>query len=228
MAGRTLLVLTKEPVPGRVKTRLARTVGDAAAASLAWALLTDVLVGASAAAARCRARLEVWHAPDLPSGSLFGLVARAAPAARLRPQGVGDLGERLARAFAGASGARVAVGSDAPALPAGALEAAFDGLYEPRAATLGPTADGGYYAIGLGAALAPELLRGPIRWSTPHAREDTAAALEAAGAAPVALLPPAVDVDDLASLRALAGALGEAPPGVAAATRRWLERHPVA
>src|SRR5262249_24760372 len=83
------------------------------------------------------------------------------------PQGPGDLGERLSRAFrdAFASGARrvVVIGSDCPDVTPADIHAAWAAL-EAHDVVLGPAIDGGYWLIGLQALHEP-LFRG-VRWST--------------------------------------------------------------
>jgi rSAM/selenodomain-associated transferase 1 len=68
------------------------------------------------------------------------------------PQGDGDLGQRMYRAFLEAfqQGSRrvVLVGTDIPGLHADILKEAFDAL-ESCDVVLGPAKDGGYYLMGL-------------------------------------------------------------------------------
>jgi uncharacterized protein len=130
----TLLVIAKQPVPGRVKTRLIGACTPVEAASLAAAALTDTL-----------------HAlRDFPSrekvilldGDPTGLV----PAGwRVLAQAGGGLDQRLAAGFAAVpDGPAVLVGMDTPQLSAELL--CFDpSRYD---ACLGPARDGGYWAIG--------------------------------------------------------------------------------
>ena len=212
-------VLAKEPAPGRVKTRLARTHGDAQAASLAWALLEDTLGWAEAACREAGAELWVSIAPAAPGERLRGLAERHG--ARLRPQGEGTLGERLARALGPEGETRVAVGMDAPDLDPGRVARVLGGL-EGRRWTLGPAPDGGYYLVGLGAEVPAAPLAGEIRWSDPCTYADTVRAYAAWGA-PEAL-PEHADVDDAEDLAALRRRLRES--GAAPATSRWLAAHP--
>lgn len=115
-------------------------------------------------------RVELW-VPDRP-GAVRRLGARY-PAARIRLQPEGSLGERLGRAFARAfrEGARrvVAVGSDHPTLPAEWIGRAFRTLAS-AALVLGPASDGGYYAIGVRRSAWPEaegLFAADAPWSDP-------------------------------------------------------------
>jgi rSAM/selenodomain-associated transferase 1 len=214
-----LLLMAKEPAPGRVKTRIARQIGPEAAAALAWALLEDAARGAADGAAAAGAILEVVHAPDAPSTALVERVAAAAPGSRLRAQGLGDLGVRLARALADVAWARVAIGSDAPDLPPERFAQAFAALARSPA-VVGPALDGGYYLLGLAPGVPPGALEVGIRWSTPHALADTRAALRAAGIGPIFELPPHGDVDEPEDLARLAELLAR-DPSRAPATARW-------
>ena len=166
------MVFGREPIPGAVKTRLAAGVGEEAAALVYLELL--------------RHTLEVAASVDADV-----LLALAEPPARgFRPllevaveiQAAGDLGCRLADAF----GRRfsegyervVVIGSDCPGLRPRHLDAALAGLAE-RPAALGPTADGGYWSIGL-CRPAPGLFE-RMPWSTAHVLEDTRRRLRALG-----------------------------------------------
>lgn len=220
--GFSLLLFAKEPVVGRVKTRLGQAIGMELAAELAKALLQDTLRLARAAAEAAGARLVVVHAPDVISKGLAGEIEAAGGSALA--QGEGDLGQRLARGLGRVDGARIALGMDSPDLPAAAVVCAFEHLESPGSAVLGPCGDGGYYLLGLGAGVGSEFLGEGIRWSTEHTLDDTRAAMAARGLEPI-LLASHSDVDELEDLRRLARRL-ESNPESAPATRGWLEMHP--
>lgn len=216
-----LLVFAKEPQPGRVKTRLAATIGAEAAADLAWALLEDTCRLARSAADAAGARLELHHAPREVTQRLRDLAQSCR--CDLIPQGDGSLGERLAAGLAPDTQARLALGSDAPDLPLSLLERAFQALEGEGAAVAAPAPDGGYVLLGLGPkAPSAALAETSIRWSSETTLADTRAVLAAAGS-PLELLGGWSDVDDLADLEALEERLRLAD-GVAPATRGWLER----
>ena len=220
-AGRLVVVLTKVPEPGRVKTRLGKVIGMSAAAGLARALLVDVLRGAAAAIGPGDG-LRVVHDPDPPPLWFAELVAGAAPRATLVSQTAGDLGQRLAAAL-DHPGPRLALGSDLPDLPPATLAAGFAAL-EQAPLVLGPAEDGGYYLLGLGAGVPATPLTSGIRWSSAETRADTVAAFAAAGLGPAAALEARRDVDDLPALRDLAQRL-QAQPAAAPATWAWLSEH---
>ena len=132
-----LVVMAKEPLPGRVKTRLCPPLQPVEAATLAAAALADTLQAVAWTQARRRV-LVLDGSPGawLPPG--FEVIAQ-------RGDGLAD---RLANATRDVGEALVFVGMDTPQLTRALLLAALDGLAGSDA-VLGPTIDGGYWAIGL-------------------------------------------------------------------------------
>ncbi|MDT0433214.1 MULTISPECIES: DUF2064 domain-containing protein [Streptomyces] len=173
----TLLVIAKEPRPGRVKTRLTPPFTPVEAAALAEAALADTLAAVLAAPARRRVLvLDGAPGPWLPPG--FDVV----------PQRDGGLDERLAAAFAGCRGPALLIGMDTPQVTPELLTVDF----AECDAYLGPAVDGGFWALGL-AAPDPALLRG-VPMSTPHTGAAQRARLDGAGLR-VRELPRLRDVD---------------------------------
>ncbi|MFF7608599.1 DUF2064 domain-containing protein [Streptomyces parvulus] len=196
MGTRTLLVIAKEPRPGRVKTRLTPPFTPDEAAALAEASLADTLRAVAATPARRRVLvLDGAPGPWLPPG--FDVV----------PQCAGGLDERLAAAFAGCSGPALLVGMDTPQVTPDLLDVDFAGCD----AYFGPAEDGGFWALGL-ARPDPALLRG-VPMSTPVTGAVQRERLLAAGLR-VRDLPPLRDVDTAADARAVAAL---APQGLFAA-----------
>lgn len=186
-----LIVIAKEPVPGRVKTRLTPAYTPAEAAALAEASLCDTLAAVAAApAGRRTLALAGTPGPWLPDG--FTVVAQ---------RGAG-LDERLAAAFDDAWDGRplVLVGMDTPQVTPALLDHAGRELGR-RDAVFGPACDGGFWLLGLRRPDA-RLLRG-----VPMSRTDTGAVqlarLRAAGLE-VAVLPELTDVDTPADAGAVA------------------------
>ncbi len=186
----TLLVLAKEPVPGRVKTRLVPPCTPEEAAAVADAALRDTLA-AVLAVPGVRPLLVLDGTPPgwLPDG--LPVVAQVP----------GGLDVRLAAAFVAAAGEpALLVGMDTPQVTAELLASAV-GLLGSRDAVFGPAADGGWWALGL-ARPEPALLRG-----IPTSRADTGALQRArlvgAGLA-VADLPVLRDVDTAEDAEAVA------------------------
>ena len=178
-----LIVIAKEPVPGRVKTRLVPPLTDSEAAHLARAALSDTLRVASAADARQRVlALDGRPGPWLPRGW------------RVVAQPTGALDVRLVAAFgAASSGPALLIGMDTPQVRSAQL-AAFDPVaYD---ACLGLAEDGGYWAIGLrNPALAAEVIS-DVPMSTSHTGAEQLRRLHAAGLR-VQLLDTLADVDTI-------------------------------
>ncbi|KUM76312.1 TIGR04282 family arsenosugar biosynthesis glycosyltransferase [Streptomyces curacoi] len=147
----TLLVIAKEPRPGRVKTRLTPPFTPEQAAVLAEAALADTLDAVARTPARRRVLvLDGAPGPWLPPG--FEVV----------PQCAGGLDERLAEAFAGCDGPALLVGMDTPQVTPELLTVDWADCD----AYFGPAEDGGFWALGL-AEPDPARLRG-VPMSTPH------------------------------------------------------------
>lgn len=192
----TLLVIAKEPRPGRVKTRLTPPFTPQEAATLAEAALVDTLRAVAAAPARRRVLvLDGAPGPWLPEG--FDVVRQCA----------GGLDERLAAAFAGCDGPALLIGMDTPQVTPALLTVDFADCD----AYFGPAEDGGFWALGL-AAPDPELLRG-VPMSTHTTGAAQRARLVDAGLR-VRDLPRLRDVDTAADAGAVAA---EAPGSVFAA-----------
>lgn len=210
-----VIVMAKAPRPGGVKTRLVPPLDGSEAARLAACFFADTV----ALALRVTGQLVVAYAPAGGRASLEDALRAAvhedAPREDIRGGGgllwleqLGDdLGERLegvvARASAHDLGPLLVVGADSPTLPPSFLAAALEGLAGGRAdVALGPTDDGGYYAVGLREPT-PGIFDS-VEWSTPRAYAQTA---RNAGRAGLRLLelPRWYDVDtpaDLLRLRA--------------------------
>lgn len=215
-----LAVMAKVPVAGEVKTRLCPPLDPAQAARLARCFLEDRIE--QLGALRAGDRL-VAFAPPERERELRALVP---PDVRLVPQAGVDLGARLHHVLAGllAEGyaGAIAVDADSPTLPTAYLDEACRVLLDGAAdVVVGPTEDGGYYLIGLGAP-APGLFAA-MPWSTPAVCEETLARARRAGRR-VAVLPPWFDVDrgtDLARLRRSPGGPGYRPRRTLALLAEW-------
>ena len=133
-----ILVIAKSPVEGRSKTRLCPPCSPRQAAELAEAALADTLeTVAATGTAGPRLVLEGEPGDWLPAG--FDVVSQAE----------GGLGDRLAAAFAGASGPALLIGMDTPQVSVELLEHGLTKLAQRNTdAVLGLCFDGGYWAIG--------------------------------------------------------------------------------
>lgn len=203
MSATTLLVIAKEPVPGRVKTRLTPPFTPAGAAALAEAALADTLAAVAAAPARRRVLvLEGRPGPWLPPG--FEVV----------PQCAGSLDLRLAAAFGACDGPALLIGMDTPQVTPGLLDVDWSAY----GAWFGPAVDGGFWALGLSDP-DPALLRG-VPMSVPETGAVQYERLRAAGLR-TGRLPVLRDVDTAEDARLVAAG---APAGAFAARLAELTR----
>ena len=188
---RKLIVMVKEPRPGRVKTRLGRDIGLVPAA---WWFRHQ-----SARLIR-QLRDPRWDLVLAVAPDREGLGSRVWPGDLPRlPQGHGDLGARMVRVMRAAAGPVCIVGADIPGLRAVHVARAFAALGD-HDAVFGPATDGGYWLIGARhpRRLPHRALRG-VRWSGPHALSDSRATLPGHR---IALIDRLADVDTAADLNA--------------------------
>lgn len=188
----TLIIIAKECIPGRVKTRLHPPLSYQQAALLAAAALSDTFTAASSLKASRRILLF--------EGNLFPVGSESY---EVIDQVSGELDMRLAAIFDEVSGPTVLIGMDTPQLEAAVLAPLFeDSAFAEHDAWLGYANDGGYWTIALKEPVG-SLIRG-----VPMSRADTGARqherLSAAGLR-VGLLPELVDVDTIDDARLVAG-----------------------
>lgn len=195
MSDRALLVFVKHPSPGAVKTRLAAAVGPEAAAGLHRALAEHVLEATTPAGQYERL---VFFAPPEALAEMRAWL----PGLRLLAQSGGDLGARMAdafaRGFARGAGRVAIVGTDTPAVSRETVTEALSAL-DAADVVIGPTEDGGYYLLALRDPR-PELFAG-IAWSTPTVADETRARAREAGLS-VRELSRRRDIDTVEDLRA--------------------------
>jgi rSAM/selenodomain-associated transferase 1 len=160
----SVVVFGRQPVPGSVKTRLATSIGDAAAAAVYGELLDHTLrtaldSGLDVVLSLSDEPASGWSVPG-------GVSVEVQPA--------GDLGNRISDAFARrfAEGHRrvVVVGSDCPWIHTGHLLQAMERLADHRV-VLGPARDGGYWLVAQNAPGSD--LFTSIPWSSPETLEAT-------------------------------------------------------
>jgi glycosyltransferase A (GT-A) superfamily protein (DUF2064 family) len=153
----TLIVIAKEPLPGRAKTRLHPPFTLEQAAKLAAAAIDDTL--AAVADLPASRRILLFEGTNLPS---------AARGYEIVHQASGDLEERLAAGFDAVTGPAVLIGMDTPQLAAADLAPAFEDWGDVDA-WFGPADDGGFWALGLPGG------RGDLIRGVPMSRDDTGA-----------------------------------------------------
>ena len=194
---RGLIVFAREPLPGRVKTRLAAAVGDVAAAALYETMLRQVLE-----TAHRLDDVDVHVFWDCEEGALPRLTESFC--CQSRRQVAGSLGERMEaafiRLFAEGYSSCCIIGSDAPDLPPSYILDAFQLVESNQAQVVfGPCPDGGYYLLAM---VGPHpLLFSDIPWSTGRVLERSREAARHADLM-VALLPEWQDIDTIADFQA--------------------------
>lgn len=185
----TLIVMAKECVPGRVKTRLHPPYSLAEAAHIAEASLDDTLrFGSSLPVERRILCFEGRRPPSV--GTDWDVVA----------QGRGGLDARIADAFDACTGPTLLIGMDTPHIRREDVAPALEWT-PPIDAWLGPASDGGFWALGL---RDPD---GALVRGVPMSRDDTGSLqrrrLVDAGLR-VGTLPVLTDIDTAESLATVA------------------------
>jgi uncharacterized protein len=189
---RTLIVMAKTPRVGHGKSRLAREAGAVEACRINRAMQTHTL--RVARDPRWRTLLAVAPDRDL-NLQLPGVW----PAGDRVAQGRGDLGMRLARAFARVQGAVAVIGVDCPGIERRDIAAAFAALRQ-ASVVVGPAEDGGFWLLAARSGRAVDF--SGVRWSSVHTLPDLERNLDA----PPARLRTLRDVDTLADWRAFVSA----------------------
>jgi uncharacterized protein len=154
-----IAILTKAPVPGRVKTRLAMMLGVDGATALHERFVTRTVEAAAEAAT---GPITLWASPD-ETHPFFQALAQRIPLSFAR-QPDGDLGQRMHVAIAQANGPTIVVGTDCPLMTATHLRDAAEVLRGGSDAVIYPADDGGYVLIGMRRPT-PELFTN-MPWST--------------------------------------------------------------
>jgi uncharacterized protein len=187
-----LILLTKLPEAGKVKSRLSVEIGPEKAARVYEQLLRNTLEQMKGLTCEKIVALE---------GDATGFVG-VYNEWTIWPQEGNELGERMQRAFEkafqyGYKGA-VLIGGDCPEISSIICDLAFEKL-NGNDLVLGPSQDGGYYLIGL---KKPEpILFENMQWSHDMVFEQTVQRA-AEQNLKVALLPTLRDIDHLADLNA--------------------------
>lgn len=183
---RILLIFIRNPIPGKVKTRLASTLGDAEALRIYHLLLEKT----RQAALDCRAERWLFYSDFIDPNDAW-----SGPDFVKKLQSPGDLGNRMSAAFeeAFSAGAHrvLIIGSDCPELDGALLNRAFD-LLEEADYVLGPASDGGYYLLGMKQMYSSVFQQ--MTWSTETVLAETAKRI-ADQDKTVAWLPELTDVD---------------------------------
>jgi hypothetical protein len=187
----TLVLIAKEPLPGKAKTRLHPPLSLEQAAALAAAAIDDTLAAMRELPAT--RRILLFEGNRTPERSEDYDVI---------PQRDGGLDERLGAVFDASDGPTLLIGMDTPQLTAADLSPAFTAWPDDVDAWFGPASDGGFWALGMREP------RGDLIRGVPMSRDDTGARqldrLDRAGLR-VEMLPVLTDVDTIDSAREVAG-----------------------
>jgi rSAM/selenodomain-associated transferase 1 len=200
---RRLVIMVREPVAGRTKTRLARDIGQAAALRFYRANLRAV-TRRLANDPRWQTVLSVEPARAIRSRAFLDFLPRS-------PQVPGDIGQRMQAALAAplpagpATGPVVLIGSDIPAVRPAHIADAFR-LLGRNDLVFGPSADGGFWLVGM--RRSPRMIEAfpaPVSWSSP---DTLAECMDALPGLRIGLAATLSDTDAAADLHRLGGAAG--------------------
>jgi len=182
-----LIVFTRFPEPGKVKTRLIPALGEVGAAELHRKMTEYTLKVSQELVHHRLVALDVHYAgaDKRQMKKTFG-----ADLCYVRQSRNRELGQRMFYAFKNSfrQGVEkvVIIGTDCPELTAKIILQAFDELTH-SSLVLGPAKDGGYYLIGLRNAV-PQLFDG-IPWGTREVLKRTLEAARRHSLAPILLIP---------------------------------------
>jgi rSAM/selenodomain-associated transferase 1 len=191
MSKPTVCLMLKAPNAGKVKTRLAESIGSTEACRI-YQLMVDYLWN----------QVKEWpceiHFSPPESLPLMRSWLGETAVYILQPEG--DLGDRLRFAMQGAfdrgASSVFLIGGDCLEVTAAVLDEA-EKLLQSHAVVIGPATDGGYYLIGMKSP--QDRLFEEIEWSTETVFHRTMERVKERGLS-CAILPTFSDVDDLASL----------------------------
>ena len=201
MSSTILIIFTRYPTPGAVKTRLIPAVGAAGAAMLHRQMTESTLCKARELCQRMPGSIVV-HFDGSDSQQMANWLGTDLV---YQSQGSGDLGVRMDRSIASAcqSADRVILsGTDCPKLTADILAQAFEYLLD-RDLVLGVALDGGYYLIGMRQPQ-PELFV-DVDWGTDRVLQQTIDIANSLNLS-IGYLPTLADIDRPEDLPLLAQA----------------------
>jgi len=214
---KVLLVFSRYPRLGKVKTRLAPLLSPVGCLELHRSLLLDTLERVSSLGVATHLFLAECSSSEL---SAFASDAGVPSEIGIHHQSGDDLGERMWNAYREVrrDGDRVVfLGTDSPSLPIRYLREGWERL-EDQPVVIGPVEDGGYYLLGLSQAR-QEVFEG-IDWGTPFVLDQTIAKLNPGA---YHLLPSWYDVDTPSDLRRLEQDLNQRFEGFPTHTDQFLQ-----
>lgn len=185
-----IIIFARNPKLGKVKTRLAKTIGDFAALETYKILMKHT----ANVVEKSNAEKIVFYSEYIDNNDVWAKIK-----CKKVKQSEGDLGEKMQTAFEYAFelGHKkiVIIGSDVYSLKTEHIDSAFTQL-ETHDVVIGPAHDGGYYLLGLNFII-PELFE-QKKWGTSSVLENTLANLNELN---VTLLEPLNDIDTYEDLK---------------------------
>ncbi len=214
---RAIIIMTKIPRAGNVKTRLQPFLSPEKSAEIATAFLKD----AESKARKTCGKTIIAFAPRQEKDALLNFVSAQNT---FIAQSGENLGERMQTAFQFAfengSDSVVLIGTDSPSFPAEFIEQSFKSL-ENSDVVLGESEDGGYYLIGL-KTLRKEIFEN-VEWSSPETFIQTVRNIENCKLK-LSFIPKWHDVDLPEDLNKLRKELIKNPK-LAPETAKWLKEN---
>ena len=187
MSTNSLIIFVRRPELGKVKTRIAKSVG----ARQALVIYNELLKHTREVVTKCDVQRHLFYTDDIIRDDDWSNTKFIK-----HRQASGDLGDKMSAAFEVClrqSHKVVIIGSDCATLQPAIIERAFAALDESDV-VIGPTFDGGYYLLGLKEPR--EVLFKGIEWSTPVVFEQTIAAINHEGLS-YTELPQLADIDHI-------------------------------
>jgi rSAM/selenodomain-associated transferase 1 len=186
-----LIIFVRNPVLGKVKTRLAETIGN----EKALLIYTELLKHTHSITKNLECDKFVFYADHINEKDIWENEIY-----RKNVQQAESLGKRMQHSFSelfdiGYNKVLI-IGSDCYELTENAIIQAL-AVLKSIEVVIGPASDGGYYLLGL-QTLLPEIFQN-ILWSTSNVLKDTISVLKSLNCA-YQLLPVLNDIDDEADL----------------------------
>ena len=201
-----LIIFSRYPRPGTTKTRMIPIMGAEGAAELQRRMTEHTLATASHLAQKYPVQIEI-HFED---GDRDRMQKWLGPDFVYKGQAMGDIGDRMQHALAGAFakgvGRAILIGTDIPEITSDILQSAYS-LLDESDLVLGPAADGGYYLIGARAPAFQKIEKtifNGIEWGRRRVLEQTLEKAKSTGAK-YELVERLTDVDRPADLPAWIG-----------------------
>lgn len=184
MQKNALIIFSRKPELGKVKTRLAKSVGDQKALEVYIYLLKH----SAEIASQVNAEKQVWYTNSIEKNDVWD-----DEIFKKFKQIDGDLGEKMKHAFSSNFDNYfkkvVIIGTDLPDIDTDTIEKAYQ-LLDTNDVVIGPAEDGGYYLLGMNRFI-PEVFN-DVEWSTPKVLNQTLGKLKHKS---VALLDKKNDID---------------------------------